>query len=218
MNDIQNTDNDNSDAYHQLLSIFNSTSIGLLYQLSPFVLSEEQQAVLDEMLGQAKVELIAYLDGLELERALNQKIDAWRNEAKDPKHTRVIVKLINNTSRPFKIAQTSLPLSQSERESFRLSPQEPTAFKSKFDYNFNYNSKSRVMFNHFIDFAVENIGVRFDLGMIMKKSFGVLQPTLTPIVKNTVTSIGNSSIKCSTKTTNMSDDAPYNFEVEITLG
>jgi len=74
------------------------------------------------------------------------------------------------------------------------------------------------MFNQFIDFVDNHIGVRFDLGMIMNTSFGVHTPTLRPSVKNTVTSIGSSSIKCSTTTTRMGDEAPFDFEVEIILG
>jgi hypothetical protein len=219
MTNIENTHNETPDAYSDIFSFFSATSIGILYQLSPFLLSKENQALLDELVGKAKVELIGFLDRAESRLALEQQIEHWRNQKADPKQTRVIIKIINNTPHSFKMAQTSLPLRQSERESFQLMPQEETAFKSEFAYTYAYPwPKNKIMFNQFIDFGDKTIGVRFDLGMIMNTSFGVITPTHKPSVKNTVTSIGTSRVNCSTKITHMSDEAPFNFEVEITLG
>lgn len=212
-------DNDISNSYDDLLTIFNNTSIGLLYQLSPYLLDEETKRILDDLVGKAKVEFIAFFEELESERALNQQIEQWRNQKTDPKYTYAIVKIINNTSHILKITQTSLPLTQSDRETFEVPDEGKIAFKSEFAYNYAYPwGKNKIMFNHFIDFTDQDIGVRFDLGMIMNTSFGVFTPTLTPTIKNTVTSIGKSRINCSTKITSMSDDAPFSFEVEIILG
>jgi hypothetical protein len=219
MNTNENNDNETGQPYDQLFAFFSATSIGILYQLSPYLLSEEYQAMLDDLVGKAKVELINTLEQAEYTNALNQKTEQWRNQKRGSKHTRVIVKMINHTSHTFNIAQTSLPLSKAERESFQLPKQGQTLFKCDFDYNYAYPwPKNKIMFNQFIDFIDDNIGVRFDLGMIMNTSFGVLTPTLRPNVKNTVTSIGSSRIKCSTKTTRMGDEAPFDFEVEIILG
>ena len=129
MTNIENTHNETPDAYSDIFSFFSATSIGILYQLSPFLLSKENQALLDELVGKAKVELIGFLDRAESRLALEQQIEHWRNQKADPKQTRVIIKIINNTPHTFKMAQTSLPLRQSERESFQLMPQEETAFK-----------------------------------------------------------------------------------------
>lgn len=219
MNTGENTDSEVGQPYDQLFATFSTTSIGMLYQLLPNLLSEENQALLDDMLGNAKVELIDMLENAQYTHALNQKIEQWRNQKRGPKTTRVIVKIVNRTSHTFNIAQTSLPLRKAERESFQIPCQQQTAFKSDFDYNYAYPwPKNKIMFNQFIDFIDDNIGVRFDLGMIMNTSFGVLSPTLRPSVKNTVKSIGASAIKCSTKTNQMGDEAPFDFEVEITLG
>lgn len=54
MNDIKETSNQ----YEDLLSFFNSISIGLLYNLTPLFFSEENQQALDKLIGTAKVELI----------------------------------------------------------------------------------------------------------------------------------------------------------------
>jgi hypothetical protein len=219
MTTIEKPDSETNHDYDELLSFFSSTSIGVLYQLSPYLLSEEHQALLDDLVGKAKVEFIGFLQASESRHALNQQIEQWRNKKIDSRHTRVIVKIINNTPHTFKIAQTSLPLGKSERESFQLLPQGQTAFKSEFNYNYAYPwPKNKIMFNQFVDFTDQSIGVRLDLGLIMSSSFGFLTPTLRPRVKNTVTSIGKSKINCSTKITNMSDEAPFNFEVEIILG
>lgn len=219
MNTSEDTDNEVNQPYDQLFAFFKATSIGILYQLAPHLLSEEYQAMLDDLVGKAKVELIDLLEQAEYTNALNQKIEQWRNQKRGPKHTRVIVKIINNTSHTFGIAQTSLPMSKAERESFQTPPQGQTAFKCDFDYSYAYPwPKNKIMFNQFIDFVDNHIGVRFDLGMIMNTSFGVHTPTLRPSVKNTVTSIGSSSFKCSTTTTRMGDEAPFDFEVEIILG
>ncbi|CAI8908581.1 BACK domain-containing protein [Pseudomonas sp. IT-P100] len=215
MNDIKQTSNPHED----LLSFFNYTSIGTLYNLTPLFFSEENQQALDELIGVAKVELIDFLEGLESERALKQSIELWRNEDKSTKATRVIVKLINNTPHTFKIAQTSLPLHTSERQSFQLPPRTKTALKFDFAYTYGYPwPKNKIMFNQFVDFIDQNVGVRFDLGMIMNKSFGVISPRHRATVKNTVTSIGSSRIDCSTRITRMAEEEPFSFEVEITLG
>lgn len=215
MNDIKQTSNPHED----LLSFFNYTSIGTLYNLTPLFFSEENQRALDELIGVAKVELIDFLEGIESERALKQSIELWRNEDKSTKTTRVIVKLINNTPHTFKIAQTSLPLHTSERQSFQLPPRTKTALKSDFAYTYGYPwPKNKIMFNQFVDFIDQNVGVRFDLGMIMNKSFGVISPRHRATVKNTVTSIGSSRIDCSTRITRMAEEEPFSFEVEITLG
>lgn len=219
MNNSDNTDSEVGQPYDQLFATFSNTSIGMLYQLFPNLLSEEHQALLDEMLGNAKVEIIDLLEHAQYTQALNQKVEQWRNQKRGTKTTRVIVKIINHTSHTFNITQTSLPLSKAERESFQIPCEKQTAFKSEFDYNYAYPwPKNKIMFNQFVDFFDDNIGVRFDLGMIMNTSFGLLSPTLRPSVKNTVKSIGSTPIKCSTKTTQMGDAAPFHFEVEITLG
>ena len=215
MNDIKETSN----KYEDLLSFFNYTSIGTLYNLTPLLFSEENQQALDELIGIAEVELIGFLEKIESERELNQKIEQWRHQDESPKNTRVIVKLINNTPHTFKIAQTSLPLRPSERESFLLQAHAKTAIKSDFAYTYAAPwPKNKIMFNQFVDFIDQNVGVRFELGMIMNKSFGVISPRHRATVKNTVTSIGSSKINCSTKITRMAEDQPFNFEVEITLG
>lgn len=215
MNDIQETSN----KYEDLLSFFNYTSIGALYNLTPLLFSEENQQALDELIGIAKVELINFLEVIESERALNQRIELWRNQDRSAKTTRVIVKLINNTPHTFKIAQTSLPLHLSERQSFQLPPHTKTAFKSDFAYTYGYPwPKNKIMFNQFVDFIDQNVGVRFDLGMIMNKSFGAFSPRHSATVKNTVTSIGSSKINCSTNMRSMGENEPFSFEVEITLG
>lgn len=128
MNDIKQTSNPHED----LLSFFNYTSIGTLYNLTPLFFSEENQQALDELIGVAKVELIDFLEGIESERALKQSIELWRNEDKSTKATRVIVKLINNTPHTFKIAQTSLPLHTSERQSFQTSPSHKNRIEIRF--------------------------------------------------------------------------------------
>ncbi|ROM99270.1 hypothetical protein [Pseudomonas brassicacearum] len=215
MNDIKDTSNN----YEDLLSFFNYTSIGMLYKLTPFLFSEENQQALDKLIGIAKIELISLLDQINSEHALNKKIEQWQNQNKSSKTTRVIVKLINHSPHTFNIAQTSLPLGKSERESFLLPAYGKTAFKSDFAYTYAYPwPKNKIMFNQFVDFIDQNVGVRFDLGMIMNTSFGVLSPTHTARVKNTVTSIGSSNINCSTQITSMGESEPFNFEVEIRLG
>jgi hypothetical protein len=219
MNISDNPDSEVGQPYDQLFATFNNTSIGMLYQLLPNLLSEEHQALLDEMLGNAKVEVINLLEHAQYTHALNQKIDQWRNQARGTRTTRVIVRIINQTTHTFNITQTTLPLSKAERESFQIPCEQQTAFKSEFNYNYAYPwPKNKIMFNQFVDFFDDTIGVRFDLGLIMNTSFGLLSPTLRPSVKNTVKSIGSSPIKCSTKTTLMGTDAPFHFEVEITLG
>lgn len=215
MNNIKETNTH----YEDLLSFFNYTSIGVLYNLTPLLFSEENQQALDELIGFTKIELINFLEGVESEHALNQKIEAWRHQDESSRNTRVIVKLLNNTPHSFNIAQTSLPLPKSERQSFQLSSHAKTAFKCDFAYTYGYPwPKNKVMFNQFVDFIDQNVGVRFDLGMIMSKGFGVISPTHRATVKNTVTSIGSSDINCSTKITSMAKDEPFSFEVEITLG
>lgn len=215
MNNIQETSNE----YEDLLSFFNFTSMGTLYNLTPLLFSEENQQALDELIGIAKVELINFLEVSESERALNQRIELWRKQDESAKITRVIIKLINNTPHTFKIVQTSLPLHLSERQSFQIPPHTKTAFKCDFAYTYGYPwPKNKIIFNQFADFIDQNVGVRFDLGMIMNKSFGVISPRHRATVKNTVTSIGSSKVNCSTKITSMAEEEPFNFEAEINLG
>jgi hypothetical protein len=191
----------------------------MLYNLTPLMFSEENQQALDELLGIAKVELIGFFEKLESERALNQRIEQWRHQDKNPETTCVIVKLINNTPHTFKIAQTSLPVSKSERQSFQLLPRTKTAFKCHFSYTYGYPwPKNKIMFNQFVDFIDQYAGIRFDLGMLMNASYGVISPRHRATLKNTVTSIGSSKIDCTTKITSMDEDVPFNFDVEITLG
>jgi hypothetical protein len=213
------SDNENSSAYDLMSALISTTPIGALYQLSPLFLSKENQAILEDMVGKAKVEFIAYLDRMEEERVLNERIEQWRSERADPKHTRAIVKIINNTPHAFKIVQTSLPLSSSDFETFEVVEAGTVAFRSEFAYKYAYPwGKNKVMFNHFIDFADQDICTRLDLGMFMNTAFGVFSPTVKSTIKNTIRSIGKSRINCSTKITSRSDDAPFNFEVSVTLG
>ncbi|MGF6089552.1 hypothetical protein [Pseudomonas sp. 18173] len=213
------SDNENSSAYDLLFALFSTTPLGALYQLSPHLLSKENQAILEDMVGKAKVEFIAYLDRIAEERILNEQIENWRSQEADPKYTRAIVKIINNTPHAFKIVQTSLPLTPSDFETFEVVEEGTVAFRSEFAYRYAFPwGKNKVMFNHFIDFADQDICARLDLGMFMNTSFGVFSPTVKSTIKNTIKSIGKSRINCSTKITSRSDEAPFNFEVCVTLG
>lgn len=218
MTNTESPNNETSDDYSQLLSLFKLTSIGVLYQLSPLLLSEENQEALNELIGKARVELIDFLDKAQMENAVNQKIESWKNQKTNLKRTRVIVKVVNNTSHTLYLVKTSLPLSPSERESSTLFPHEQTALKCEFDYDRYYNSPSKILFNQFMDFAAQSVGIRFELGMFVRKSFGFITPTHTPTIKNTVISTGKNKIQCSSVITEANDDAPFNFEVKITLG
>jgi hypothetical protein len=95
---------------------------------------------------------------------------------------------------------------------------ERTTFNYDPDYNYGYpwpNNKN--LFNMFIEFSDGGVEFRLELALTMTRSFGVLTPTLTPNIKNTVRSIGQSPLRCSTKTINARAEAPFNFEVVITL-
>jgi hypothetical protein len=135
------------------------------------------------------------------------------------KQTHVAIKIVNNTSHAFKYARSNLPLSQEERDSITLPPMERTTFRYEPDYNYGYpwpNNKN--LFNTFIEFSDEGVGFRLELALTMTRSFGVLTPTIKPNIKNIVRSIGQAPLRCSTKTINISNEAPFNFEVEIMLG
>ncbi|MCX2896682.1 hypothetical protein [Pseudomonas mandelii] len=214
-NEMSDSETDSSD--EDLLSLFNATSIGMLYNFAYHFASEESREILDALTGKAKVEFINFLDRSRLEIALSQQIERWR-EHKASKLTGVIIKIINNTPHTFNISQTSLPLSKSERESFQINPHEPTAFFTRYEYTFAYPWKKRDMFNHFVDFIDGDVGVRFELGLFMGITYGILSPTHTPKIKNKTASTGRSSVKCKSAVTRVSDDAPFNFEIQLTLG
>jgi hypothetical protein len=66
-------------------------------------------------------------------------------------------------------------------------------------------------------FGDEALGLRFDFGLRVNTSFGVISPTLTPIQTHKLTSIGTSPIQCTTQITRTVSEDPYGFTVELKL-
>jgi hypothetical protein len=194
--------------HDQLLSLLTTyTPYAAIYELSKELFDEKNHE-----------HLISLVDKHRAENTVNQQIQAWKNEGTNSKRTRVIVKINNNTSHTLKLIKTDRAINQSDRDALVLFPDAPMTFKCEFDYKFPYGSRSRTLFNQYMDFADAQTGVRFEFGLHLNSSFGVLTPTLKPIRKNIVTAFGNFLLTASTRIIEASNEAPYNFTVEITLG
>lgn len=111
----------------------------------------------------------------EAENEVNRDIEEWKKQPPHPKRTRVIVKLINNTSIPLKVMQAGWNMSDSDRESLDVDPHGFTAFKWEFAFTKPgpASPSDKVQFKQFISFGNEITHFRFDTGLELKSSFGV---------------------------------------------
>lgn len=208
MSDIEETSNENTPPYDQMYSLLTAyTPYGAIYELAKELFDEKNHEKLNNL-----------TDKYRAEETVNNQIEEWKRQRENPRKTRVIVKITNNTSHSLKLSTTDLTLDDSVRESLTLFPTAPMTFKGEFEYNFPYNSRSKPLFNHVMEFEDERVGVRFEFGLYVSSSFGVLTPTVKPHRKNNIASIGSSAIKCSSKIMEASDGPPFNFRVDITLG
>jgi hypothetical protein len=154
------------------------------------------------------------------ENEVNRDIEEWKKQPPHPRRTRVIIKLINNTSIPFKVTQAGWNMSDSDRESLDLDPHTSNAFKWEFVFTKPgpASPSDKIQFKQFISFGNGSTHFRFDTGLALKSSFGVFSPTLTPQWAHRVVSTGATKVKCSSTITEQQTEAPHSYEVAITLG
>lgn len=148
---------------------------------------------------------------------INKQIQAWEQERVDPNRTRLVVKLINHTDLDFEVSEHNLHSSADRQNFSAILPWDIQALKFDLAYSRRLGSRSKDMFKHFIVFGDEAFGFRFDFGLRVNTSFGVISPTLTPVRTHQVTSIGMSPIQCTTRITRTANEEPYGFTVELTV-
>lgn len=150
----------------------------------------------------------------------NDYIEEWKKQPPHPRRTRVIIKLINNTSIPFQVTQASWKMSDSDREAMDLDPHDSFAFKSEFPFTKPGPASpgDKTLFKQSISFGNGSTHFRFNTGLALKSSFGFLSPTFTPEWTHRVVSTGATKVKCSSRITEKQAEAPYSYDVTIILG
>lgn len=199
----QQTDNG---IYELIASQFSWAPLAVLYQYLKSLDTQEYMPMLTALIEKAN-----------LNDKVNKQVQAWEQEHINPNRTRVIVKLINHTDLDFEIGERTPQLNADEQHATQIRPWDIQAWKFDLAYTRRLGSRSKEMFKHFIVFGDEEFGFRFDFGLRVNTSFGVISPTLTPVRSHTLTSIGMSPIQCTTRITRTASEEPYGFTVELTL-
>lgn len=192
--------------YELIASRFNWAPLSVLYQYLKSLDTQEYMPMLTALMEKAS-----------LNDKVNEQIHAWEQEPIDPGRTRLVVKLINHTDLDFEIDEHNLPLNSDMQNLTPILPWGIQALKFDLAYSRRLGSRSKDMFKHFIRFGDEAFGFRFDFGLRVNTSFGVISPTLTPVRTNHVTSTGMTPIQCTTRITRAASEEPYGFTVELTL-
>lgn len=199
----QQTDNG---IYELIASQFSWAPLSVLYQFLESLDTQEYRSMLTALIEKAN-----------LNDKVNQQVQAWEQERVNPGRTRLVVKLINHTDLDFEIGEHNLQLNADEQHLTPIFPWDIQALKFDLAYTRRLGSRSKDMFKHFIVFGDKEFGFRFDFGLRVNTSFGVISPTLTPVRTHTLTSIGTSPIQCTTRITRTASEEPYGFTVELTL-
>ncbi|QKS82534.1 MULTISPECIES: hypothetical protein [Pseudomonas] len=199
----QQTDNG---IYELIASQFSWAPLSVLYQFLESLDTQEYRSMLTALIEKAN-----------LNDKVNQQVQAWEQERVNPGRTRLVVKLINHTDLDFEIGEHNLQLNADEQHLTPIFPWDIQALKFDLAYTRRLGSRNKDMFKHFIVFGDKEFGFRFDFGLRVNTSFGVISPTLTPVRTHTLTSIGTSPIQCTTRITRTASEEPYGFTVELTL-
>jgi hypothetical protein len=199
----QQTDNG---IYELIASQFSWAPLSVLYQFLESLDTQEYRSMLTALIEKANLNDKVY-----------QQVQAWEQERVNPGRTRLVVKLINHTDLDFEICEHNLQLNADEQHLTPIFPWDIQALKFDLAYTRRLGSRNKDMFKHFIVFGDKEFGFRFDFGLRVNTSFGVISPTLTPVRTHTLTSIGTSPIQCTTRITRTASEEPYGFTVELTL-
>ncbi|CAN7142770.1 hypothetical protein ACFFQ5_06935 [Pseudomonas brassicacearum] len=196
----------NSSIYENLLSQFNYAPLTILYEYIKSLDTQDYTQMLKALMEKARQN-----------DDVNRQLQAWRQESVRPNRSRFLVKLINHTDQPLEVGENDLSLNADEQAFMNILPWDIQALKFDFFYSRPLGSRSKDIFKRFIIFGDQALGFRFDFGLRVNTSFGVISPTLTPVRTNKVASIGTTPIKCVTRIIHSSNEEPYGFTVEITL-
>ncbi|WP_413794397.1 MULTISPECIES: hypothetical protein [unclassified Pseudomonas] len=161
--------------------------------------------------------LAALMEKASLDDKVNKQMQAWEQERINPGRTRLLVKLINHSDVDFEVGEHTLPLNADEQNLTQILPWDIQALKFDLAYARRLGSRSKEIFKHSIVFGDKDCGFRFDFGLRVNTSFGVISPTLTPVRTHKVTSIGMNPIQCTTRITRTANEEPYGFTLELTL-
>ncbi|WP_214512135.1 hypothetical protein [Pseudomonas brassicacearum] len=202
----ENSQQTHNDIYELIASQFSWAPLAVLYQYLKSLDTQEYMPMLTALIEKAN-----------LNDKVNEQVQAWEQERINPNRTRLIVKLINHTDLDFEVGEHNLPLNADEQHPTLILPWDIQTWKFDFAYTRRLGSSSREMFKHFIVFGDKEFGFRFDFGLRVNTSFGVISPTLTPVRTHILTSIGTSPIQCTTRITRTASEEPYGFTVELTL-
>ncbi|WLH11506.1 hypothetical protein PSH58_22050 [Pseudomonas hefeiensis] len=205
-NSTENTQPASSSFYENLLSQFNYAPLTILYEYLKSLDTQDYTQVLKALMEKARQN-----------DEVNRQLQTWEQQSVRPNRSRFLVKLINHTDQPLEVGENNLSLDANEQAFMNILPWDIQALKFDFAYSRPLGSRSKDIFQRFIIFGDQTLGFRFDFGLRVNTSFGVISPTLTPVRTNKVSSIGATPIKCVTRITHSSSEEPYGFTVEITL-
>lgn len=203
---LENSQQTNNSIYELIASQFSWAPLAVLYQFLKSLDTQEYVPMLTALIEKAN-----------LNDKVNKEVQAWEQERLNPSRTRLVVKLINHTDLDFEVGEHNLQWNADEQHPTQILPWDIQAWKFDLAYTRRLGSPSKDMFKHFIAFGDKEFGFRFDFGLRVNTSFGVISPTLTPVRTHTLTSIGTSPIQCTTRITRTAREEPYGFTVELTL-
>ncbi|MBA1376623.1 hypothetical protein [Pseudomonas brassicacearum] len=202
----ENSQQAHNGIYELIASQFSWAPLAVLYQFLKSLDTQEYMPMLTALIEKAN-----------LNDKVNEQVKAWEQERINPNRTRIIVKLINHTDLDFDTGECTLQLNAGEQYPSQILPWDIQAWKFDLAYTRRLGSRSKDIFKHYIVFGDEALGFRFDFGLRVNTSFGVISPTLTPIQTHKLTSIGTSPIQCTTQITRTVSEDPYGFTVELKL-
>lgn len=202
----ENSQQAHNGIYELIASQFSWAPLAVLYQFLKSLDTQEYMPMLTALIEKAN-----------LNDKVNEQVKAWEQERINPNRTRIIVKLINQTDLDFDVGERTLQMNAGEQYPTRILPWDIQAWKFDLAYTRRLGSRSKDIFKHYMVFGDETLGFRFDFGLRVNTSFGVISPTLTPIQTHKLTSIGTNPIQCTTQITRTASEDPYGFTVELKL-
>ncbi|WP_347904525.1 hypothetical protein [Pseudomonas purpurea] len=157
---------------------------------------------------QIKAEREAYKD------TLWGEVNSYKNE------TKLLIFIHNNTPETLKLFNTNFnikDISDCDIPPYEIATLDESSY---FDHRKLgvVNPGNKTFIENFFNYGAGNKQCRFETRMMVKSSFGFLEPTRTPVWEHRAKSIGRDTLVCSSRLRAYKSEAPYSYCLDVHIG
>ena len=150
----------------------------------------------------------------------NRKIATWKNFNQGKNTIELLVYVHNNTPETIQLTETDFEVE--DLSECDIPPYSIASMDAQSHFNHKklgaLNPGDKTFIDKFFKYGAGDKQCHFDTRMVVKSSFGFLEPTRTPVWDHQARSTGRKPLICSSQLRNRDLQAPYSYWLDVHIG